>query len=251
MMLEVTSIAVRFGKIHAVRDVSLTVHDGEVLTLIGPNGAGKSTTVRAIAGLVRPQSGSVQVSGVEIMGLSPLDVVSNGVALVPQGRQLFGSMTVRENIELGAFHRRRAGDIANDLDRWMAVFPTLVSKLSARASTLSGGQQQAVSLVRGLMSRPKILMLDEPSIGISPAVVNQMRDELKNLVRDTGLSILLVEQNISFGLAMADRVLILTQGRDTHVAAPEELRDPDVLAHYFFPVGATKLDAAPTDGANS
>jgi len=160
--------------------------------------------------------------------------VRAGITLVPQGRQLFPSMTVRENIELGDFVHAKRSDVNADLERWIDFFPEIGDRLNVRAASLSGGQQQIVALVRGLMARPGLLMLDEPSIGVAPIVVSRIGEELTRLSREAKVPILLVEQNIAFAFGLADRVVILAQGRDVYVGTPDELSDPDVLARHFF-----------------
>jgi branched-chain amino acid transport system ATP-binding protein len=233
-MLEVRDLAVSYGRIRALNGVSFTVDGPEIVTLIGANGAGKSTTLRAIAGLAKPTRGSVVLDGEDVAGRSPAQVVSAGITLVPQGRQLFGSMTVRENIELGAFVHSKKADIHDDLERWVDFFPEISAYLSTRAASLSGGQQQIVALIRGLMARPQLLMLDEPSIGVAPIVVRRIGEELTRLSREAKVPIVLVEQNIAFAFDLADRVVILAQGRDVHTGPPDPLRDPNVLARHFF-----------------
>jgi branched-chain amino acid transport system ATP-binding protein len=233
-MLRVEDLAVSFGKINALNGVSFEVQPREIVTLIGANGAGKSTTVRAIAGLTKLRAGSVHLDERDLTGLPARDVVKAGLTLLPQGRQLFGSMSVRENIEMGAFVRAKDLTVADDIERWLEFFPEIADKMSSRAAHLSGGQQQIVALIRGLMANPHVLMLDEPSIGIAPLVVTRIAEELHRLSRDAGVAILLVEQNIAFAFDLADRVVVLAQGRDVFTGTPDEVRDPDVLATYFF-----------------
>lgn len=233
-MLVVSDLEVSFGKIRALNGVNFSVNGPEIVTLIGANGAGKTTTLRAIAGLIKPRRGSILLESDDVAGRTPAKVVAAGITLVPQGRQLFGSMTVRENIQLGGFLHGKGADVEEDLQRWMEFFPEIRPRLHLKAASLSGGEQQIVALIRGLMARPRLLMLDEPSIGVAPMVVKRIGEELIRLCRDAHVPIVLVEQNIAFAFDIADRVVILAQGRDVHVAPPDELREPDVLAKYFF-----------------
>ena len=243
MLLDIDNLHVHFGHVHALRGVDLQARLDEVLVLIGPNGAGKSTVVNTVAGLNKPASGSVRVDGADYAGRTPKDMVQAGLTLVPQGRRLFGSMSVRENIELGAFTRHDRAAVAADIDKWAGFFPEVGERLAIRSSMLSGGQQQIVAIIRGLMSRPRMLMMDEPSIGLAPIVVKRIGQEIRRLNREAGIGIILVEQNIEFALTVADRVAILAQGRVVHTDKPEALRDPGLLAHHFF--GTAAADQAP------
>lgn len=233
-LLETKDLQVNFGHVKALRGVTLRAERNEVLVLIGPNGAGKSTVLNTVAGLNKPSQGTVHVEGGDLTGCTPRDVVKAGVTLVPQGRRLFGSMTVRENLELGAYTRNVRADIDRKIDHWAGFFPEIGQRLGIRASLLSGGQQQIVAIIRGLMSEPRMLMMDEPSIGLAPVVVKRIGEEIRRLNRESGIGIILVEQNVEFALTVADRVAILTQGQVVHVGPPSALRDPALLAHYFF-----------------
>ena len=244
MFLETEDLHVQFGHVHALRGVDLQARLDEVLVLIGPNGAGKSTVVNTVAGLNKPSSGRIRIDGKDLGGQSPKDVVQAGVTLVPQGRRLFGSMSVRENIELGAFTRNDLPAIAEDIDKWAGFFPEVGQRIGIRSSMLSGGQQQIVAIIRGLMSRPRMLMMDEPSIGLAPIVVKRIGEEIRRLNREAGIGIVLVEQNIEFALSVADRVAILAQGRVVHIDTPDALRDPGLLAHHFFGAAAGDAPAA-------
>lgn len=246
--LVVRDLVVRFGKVLALDGLSLTVGRGERVSLIGPNGAGKSTTVQAVAGTHRPAGGTVTFDGEDVTGCDPAALVRRGITLAPQGRRLFGSMTVRENLEMGAYLVRDRRRIADDIDRWIDFFPELRPKVDARASSLSGGQQQMVALARALMPGPRLLMLDEPSMGVAPAVVARIGEHLCRLNEELGLPILLVEQNIELAFAVAQRVVVLSQGRDVHTAPPDELRDPDVLSHHFFGPSPTVGRPSTPDG---
>lgn len=243
-MLEVRDLHVRFGHVHALRGASLSMARDEVLVLIGPNGAGKSTVLNTVAGLYQPSSGDVLIDETGFGGRSPREVVQAGVTLVPQGRRLFTSMTVRENLELGAFTRTDSATIKADIEEWSRFFPEIGTRLNANAGALSGGQQQLVAIIRALMSKPRMLMLDEPSIGLAPVVVKRIGQEIRRLNRQAGIGIVMVEQNVEFALDVADRVAIMAQGRVVYTGPPATLRDPALLAHYFFGDVATKRIAA-------
>jgi branched-chain amino acid transport system ATP-binding protein len=233
-LLKVNDLHVRFGHIHAVRGTNLEMGVDEVLVLVGPNGAGKSTVLNTIAGLNKPSSGSIGFNDVDIGGLSPRDVVRCGVSLVPQGRRLFTSMSVRENLEMGAYTRSDHGGIQKDIAQWAEFFPEVGARLDIGAGTLSGGQQQIVAIIRGLMTNPRMLMMDEPSIGLAPVVVKRIAQEIRRLNREAGIGVIMVEQNIDFAFEVADRVAILVMGRVVHVGPPSTLRDHALLAHYYF-----------------
>jgi branched-chain amino acid transport system ATP-binding protein len=238
-MLQLEDVHVRFGPVHALRGVTLQARRDEVLVLIGPNGAGKSTVLNTVAGLNAPSAGRIRLGDREIGGIPAADVVRAGLTLVPQGRRLFGSMTVRENLELGAYTRDVRADVDRKIRAWCGFFPEIGERLAARAGTLSGGQQQLVAIIRGLMSEPAMLMMDEPSIGLAPVVVQRIGSEIRRLNRECGIGIVLVEQNVAFALTVADRVAILSQGRVVHVDAPAALRDPALLAQHFFGVASS------------
>jgi branched-chain amino acid transport system ATP-binding protein len=233
-MLETREVHVRFGHVHAVRGATLKAAREEVLVLIGPNGAGKSTVLNTVAGLFPPSEGQILIDGVEVQGGSPREMVEAGVTLVPQGRRLFTSMSVRENMELGAFLRNDRRGIDDDIRQWSGFFPEVGARLGVAAGSLSGGQQQIVAIIRGLMSKPRMLMLDEPSIGLAPIVVTRIGQEIRRLNRESGIGIIMVEQNVRFALDVADRIAILAQGRVVYAGPPAPLRDPGLLANYFF-----------------
>lgn len=233
-MLETNELHVRFGHVHALRGATLTAGLNEIVVLIGPNGAGKSTVLNTIAGLNPPSEGTLTIDGKDFGGRSPRQVVDAGVTLVPQGRRLFTSMSVRENLELGAFTRSDRAGIEKDIAEWAKFFPEVGERMGINAGALSGGQQQIVAIIRGLMSKPKMLMMDEPSIGLAPVVVRRIGEEIKRLNRQAGIGILMVEQNVEFALDVADRVVIMAMGRVVFSGPPATLRDPALLAHYFF-----------------
>jgi branched-chain amino acid transport system ATP-binding protein len=213
-MLAVRDLRAGYGAVEVLRGASLDVARGELVTLVGPNGAGKSTLLRALAGLVTPRGGRVELEGAPLQGLAPEAIVARGVALVPEGRELFGPLSVRTNLALGAYATPRAGRtrrMADDLERVLALFPALRPRLAQAASTLSGGEQQMVAVGRALMARPRLLLLDEPSVGLAPLVIRAIFDVLARL-RAEGLTMLLVEQNARAAFRIADRGYALVGG---------------------------------------
>ena len=231
--LELADLTVHYGQSIAVESVSLQVLRGQVVTIIGANGAGKSTILKAVAGLLKPSTGRVRLHGADVTAQPADRLVAAGLSLVPEGRRLFGTMTVRENLELGAYGRRDRGDVARDLEQTLGIFPDLVAKLKSPACTLSGGQQQMVAVARALMSAPRVLLLDEPTIGLAPAVVDTIADVVR-AIRDSGVDVLLVEQNAEVALAIADRGYVLEQGRIVMDApAPDLARNEGVQRAYL------------------
>jgi branched-chain amino acid transport system ATP-binding protein len=213
-MLAVRELRAGYGPVDVLRGVTLDVARGELVTLVGPNGAGKSTLLRALAGLLAPRAGRVELDGARLEGRSPEDIVAHGVALVPEGRELFGPLSVRVNLTLGAYGTLRTGRsrrIVEDLERVLALFPPLRARLVQPASTLSGGEQQMVAIGRALMARPRLLLLDEPSVGLAPLVIRAIFDVLARL-RAEGLTMLLVEQNARAAFRIADRGYALVGG---------------------------------------
>ena len=212
-MLEVARMSVHYGKHRAVDDVSLKVGAGEIVVILGANGAGKSSLLKAVAGLQRPgANASVSLGGRELVGLPAHDVVEQGLALVPEGRGIFGELTVRENLLLGAFARRARAEEARNREHVLALFPRLAERLEQTARTMSGGEQQMVAIGRALMSAPQILLLDEPSLGLSPLLSGELFRALAR-IRQDGISVLLVEQNARKSLAVADRGYLIENGR--------------------------------------
>jgi len=231
-LLEVSDIRARYGSIEALKGVSLTVEEGEVVTLIGSNGAGKSTTLRSISGLTPASAGEITFAGEEITRVPAHEIVVRGIALAPEGRHCFPRMTVRENLELGAHRRPRAG-IADDLERVFELFPRLSERQRQKAGTMSGGEQQMLAIGRALMARPKLLMLDEPSMGIAPILVERIYETIAEINR-AGVAILLVEQNANYALEISKRGYVLETGRVVLANNSSQLRDdPEVQRAYL------------------
>jgi branched-chain amino acid transport system ATP-binding protein len=231
-LLEVEDIHAHYGTIEALRGVSLTVEEGKVVTLIGSNGAGKSTTLRAISGLTPASSGTIRFAGEEITRVPTEAIIGRGVAMAPEGRHVFPRMTVRENLDLGA-HRRRGEGIAQDLERVYSLFPRLKERQRQKAGMMSGGEQQMLAIGRALMARPKLLMLDEPSMGLAPILVERIYETIAEINRD-GVTILLVEQNANFALDIAAHGYVLETGRIALADDSAKLRDdPEVQRAYL------------------
>ena len=232
-MLEIKDLSVHFGVIQALKGISLTVGDGEIVTLIGANGAGKTTTLRTVSGLKKPTSGSILLDGKDITRTSPRERVRLGMSQVPEGRRVFPTMTVLENLELGAYLRRDRAEIAKDLKRVYERFPRLADRKRQAAGTLSGGEQQMLAMGRALMSRPKILFLDEPSMGLAPLLVQEIFDIIKD-INQSGTTVLLVEQNASMALQIADRAYVMETGSIVLSGTGEELsRSDDIKKAYL------------------
>ena len=230
-LLEVENIHSFYGHIQALRGVSLVVEEGEVVTLIGSNGAGKTTTLRSIHGVLPPKEGKVIFDGEEIQGTPAHDMISKGIAQSPEGRKIFPRMTVRENLEMGAYHR--TDDIREDMDRVFDLFPRLRERVKQEAGTMSGGEQQMLAIGRALMSRPKLLLLDEPSMGLAPVLVERIFQIIQEINKQ-GTTILLVEQNANVALEIASRGYVLETGTVVNSAAAEKLRqDPKVREAYL------------------
>jgi branched-chain amino acid transport system ATP-binding protein len=231
-LLEVAEIHTYYGAIEALRGISLRVEDGEVVTIIGSNGAGKSTTLRSISGLTPARSGTVTFAGRDITRVPAHEIVGRGIALSPEGRHCFSRMTVRENLELGAF-RRRDGGVDEDLDRVYDLFPRLQERERQKAGTMSGGEQQMLAIGRALMARPTLLMLDEPSMGIAPILVERIYETIAEINRQ-GVSILLVEQNANYALDVSKRGYVLETGEVALTNESAQLRDdPEVQRAYL------------------
>ena len=231
-MLKVNNINVYYGAIHAIKDVSFEVNDGEIVTLIGANGAGKSTTLQTISGLLRSRTGSIEFMGKDIGSVPPDKLVAHGLAQVPEGRRVFLQMTVEENLEMGGFTQPPA-TIAPNLEKVYAQFPRLKERRKQVAGTLSGGEQQMLAMGRALMSNPKLLMLDEPSMGLAPILVEQIFDIIKQL-HQMGTTILLVEQNARMALSVADRGYVLETGRVTLSGPGKELLADEAVKKAYL-----------------
>jgi branched-chain amino acid transport system ATP-binding protein len=235
-MLEVENLAVAYGALTALHGVSLTIQPGEIIALVGPNGAGKSTLLKTIAGLIAPRAGVIRWEGKPLSGEPPQRIVERGVALVPEGRRLFAGMTVRENLELGAFSQRAQKERRAQLERVYTIFPRLFERERQRAGLLSGGEQQMLALGRALMGLPRLLLLDEPSLGLAPRVVESIFSILADLHRE-GMNLLIVEQNVQVVLGLARRAYIIEGGRIVGEGEGQKLlQDDHVRAAYLGPL---------------
>jgi branched-chain amino acid transport system ATP-binding protein len=232
-LLEVDNIHSYYGNIHALKGVSLTVDDGEIVTLIGGNGAGKTTTLRTITGSMKPLEGAVRLEGQDLAPFKPHEIVYKGVAMVPEGRRIFGRLTVAENLDMGAYTRHRKQEIEADLDRIYKLFPRLKERRSQVAGTLSGGEQQMLATGRALMARPRILLMDEPSMGLAPVLVELIFDTIQQINKE-GVTILLVEQNALMALAIAHRGYVLQTGEIVLSDTADNLKkNPTVQKAYL------------------
>jgi branched-chain amino acid transport system ATP-binding protein len=237
-LLAVEGLRVSYGPVAAVRGVSLAVRAGEVVALLGANGAGKSTLLRTISGLIRPRAGRVHLAGRAIDRLAPTRIVRLGIAHAPEGRRVFGSLSVADNLRLGAAARRERAGLAEERERLLDLFPILRERLHQAAGTLSGGEQQMLALARALMAKPRLLLLDEPSLGLAPLMVRAIFGTLAGLKRD-GVTMLLVEQNVAAALELADRAYVLRTGEIRLEGAAAELRaDPERIAHAYLGTGS-------------
>lgn len=232
-MLEIKNLNVHFGVIHALKGISITVNEGEIVTLIGANGAGKTTTLRTISGLKKPTSGEILLEGEDITDVSAQNRVRLGISHVPEGRRVFPGMTVLENLEMGAYLRKDKAETAKDLEMVYELFPVLSDRQKQLAGTLSGGEQQMLAMGRALMSRPTLFMLDEPSMGLAPLLVQQIFSIIKEL-NDTGTTILLVEQNAQMALSIADRGYVLETGRIVMTASAQNLLHDDNVRKAYL-----------------
>jgi branched-chain amino acid transport system ATP-binding protein len=231
-LLELDDVHTYYGNIEALKGVSLEVNEGEIVTLIGSNGAGKSTTLRSISGLTPPRTGAVRFDDEEITATAPQDIVRRGISQAPEGRHIFQRMTVTENLELGAFLRRDT-DIREDLDRVFDLFPRLKDRAKQKGGTMSGGEQQMLAIGRAMMARPKLLLLDEPSMGLAPVLVERIYETIGEINKQ-GTTILLVEQNANFALDVSKRAYVLETGSVTLADDSASLRDnPDVQKAYL------------------
>ena len=232
-MLEVKNLSVSYGAIEAVKDISFTVNAGEIVSLIGANGAGKTTTLHTITGLVPAKSGSVMYNGVDLLKTHNNKIVTLGMAHIPEGRHVFTRMSVEENLEMGAFSLKDQSDLKKDLDMVYGLFPRLKERRNQKAGTLSGGEQQMLAMGRALMSHPKTILMDEPSMGLSPKLVKEIFSIIRKL-HEQGITILLVEQNAKMALSIADRAYVLETGRITMEGdAKERLNNEQVRKAYL------------------
>ncbi|MER8444396.1 ABC transporter ATP-binding protein [Mesorhizobium sp. M1066] len=233
VLLSVENLEVNFGAVRALKGISLDVHAGEVVALVGANGAGKSTTLRTISGLSRPRGGKIIFDGKPIGGIAPSRIVTLGIAQSPEGRRLFGGLTVADNLRLGACTRTDKEAIVRDSERMFMLFPILKQRLKQLAGTLSGGEQQQLALARALMAAPRLLLLDEPSLGVAPLLVRHIFSALAELKRQ-GMTMLLVEQNITLALDLADRAYVLRTGQVALSGRSAELRDSERVAQAYL-----------------
>lgn len=233
MMLEVLDLHVYYGAIHALKGISFHQSKGEIVALIGANGAGKSTTLGTISGLMRPRPGKITYEGMDITRVAPQDIVRKGIVQVPEGRKIFATLTVMENLEMGAYTHTNRVQISRDVEEMFTRFPRLGERRKQLGGTLSGGEQQMLAIARGLMARPELLLLDEPSMGLSPILVEQIFDTIRD-INEQGTSILLVEQNAQMALAIADRGYVLETGKIVLEGnAQELLHNPFVIEAYL------------------
>ena len=233
MMLQINELKVSYGAIQALRGISLDLNQGEIVALIGGNGAGKSTTLQTISGLLRPVSGGIRFLDEDITGVAPQEIVSRGVVHVPEGRRIFSSLTVEENLEMGAYLQKDKAAKLRNMEEAFARFPRLKERRKQAGGTLSGGEQQMLAIARAIMANPKLLLLDEPSMGLSPVLVEQIFDIIQS-INEQGTSILLVEQNAQMALSIADRGYVLETGKIVLSGAADDLlHDPLVIEAYL------------------
>jgi branched-chain amino acid transport system ATP-binding protein len=232
-ILEVADLVTAYGKIEALKGVSLAVEEGSITCLLGPNGAGKTTLMMTTAGLLRPRRGSIRLKGEEIAGSAPHAIVARGIALVPENRLVFPNMNVVENLRAGAYHRGDREEIAADIERMFARFPPLAARRTQLGGTLSGGEQQMLAVARALMSRPRLLLMDEPSLGLAPLVVEEIFRIIADLNRD-GTTIFLVEQNAHMALRVAHHFYLMEQGKVTFSGDPGSLAEDEVIRRAYL-----------------
>ena len=232
-MLEISDLETSYGKIQALKGVTLSAEAGAVTCLLGPNGAGKTTLMLSIAGILRPMRGSIKFDGAELVSRSPAEMVERGLALVPENRLVFPALTVRENLMAGAYRRRDKAAIHADIDKMFDRFPRLKERIEQTAGTLSGGEQQMLAVARGLMSRPRMLLMDEPSVGLAPLVVAEIFAIIRQLHQE-GVSIFLVEQNAHMALKVAQHFYLMEQGRVSFSGTPGQLAEDDVIQRAYL-----------------
>lgn len=232
-LLEIKDLNLFYEGIHALKDISLTVREGEIITLIGANGAGKTSTLRAISSLEKVKSGYIKYSGKDIIGVTTNKLVSMGISHVPEGRKIFGNLTVLENLELGAYLRRDKGEVKKDYEDVFTKFPRLKERIKQNAGTLSGGEQQMLAIGRAIMSKPKVLLLDEPSMGLAPMVVKMIFDTIVE-INKSGTTVLLVEQNAKMALSIADRAYVLETGKIVIEGNAKDLLNNDSIRAAYL-----------------
>ena len=233
-LLQINDLHTAYGRTRVHRGIELHLEEGEIVVILGPNGAGKSTLLSAIAGLIKPTDGSIEYQGRDIAGWSADRAAAVGINLVPEGRRIFSGMTVRDNLDLGAYVQTDRATIARDFDRVLDYFPILRDRLDAQGSDLSGGQQQMLAIARGLMARPTLILLDEPSLGLSPVLVRDLEAIILGLREQFGASVLLVEQNASLALAVAKRGYLMQTGTIAAEGLLEEMRDTGVMRELYL-----------------
>ena len=233
MMLKIDNLVVAYGGIQALRGASLVVEEGKIVTLVGANGAGKSTLLRSIVGLVKPKSGTIQYLDKDLMLIKPQNIVRQGITLVPEGRRIFPDLTVLENLKLGAFSRKDEKEIKEDLEWVYTLFPRLMERTWQQAGTLSGGEQQMLAIGRALMSRPKLLMMDEPSLGLAPLIIKDVFNIIKE-INKKGVTILLIEQNANAALHIADIGYVIETGKITIKGTGKELLSNDAVKKAYL-----------------
>jgi branched-chain amino acid transport system ATP-binding protein len=243
-LLAVSGLIVRYGAVTAVREVDLQVDEGEIVSIVGPNGAGKTSLILTVAGIIAPAAGTVTFAGRSLGGITLEDVVAQGIALVPEGRHIFASLTVMENLLLGATVRRDNRAVAADVDRFLAMFPILAERRRQPAGQLSGGEQQQLAIARALLSRPRLLMLDEPSLGLAPMVVDQIYALLAT-IRAQGVTILLVEQNAERVFGIANRVYVMSGGKFALGGDAREIRSHPLFDAAYFGVRMQEAESGP------
>ncbi|MFJ8265955.1 ABC transporter ATP-binding protein [Peribacillus asahii] len=232
-MLTVKDLQVNYGSVQALKGISLDVKEGEIVTLIGSNGAGKSTLLKTISGLIRPKQGSVTFNGKDLTNVSPDKIVSLGIAHVPEGRKIFSGMTVMENLRIGAYQRKDKKGIEKDMEEVFSLFPILKERRDQNAGTLSGGEQQMLAISRALLSKPKLIILDEPSLGLAPVIIEKVFEFIEK-IRETGITILLVEQNANLALEVSERAYVMETGEITLKGKSSELlQDEQIMKAYL------------------
>ena len=233
-MLEIRELNTYYGGIHALKGISMEIREGEIITLIGANGAGKSTTIMSICGIVPPRSGEIVFMDIPIHSMTPDKIVALGLVQVPEGRRIFPNLTVKENLDMGAYLRKDKAGIRQDFDYIFSLFPRLAERKNQMGGTLSGGEQQMLAISRGLMSRPKLLLLDEPSLGLAPVLVHLIFDTIKKINKESKTTIFLVEQNANLALAIANRGYVMETGRITiHDSAENLLKSEKIKTAYL------------------